>query len=141
MRRVGFGASLAAAALAVGALAACASSGGQPAGGQPSTVALRQADEGRRVSVATHSTLVVRLDNTYWQFQPPSSTHVLRLLGVTVHRDAHAVLGSGRGTVVARYRAVAPGQAVLAATRRICGEALACPPGQRTYRVTVVVRS
>jgi hypothetical protein len=120
------------------ALVACASSGGKPAGGQPSTVSVRQSDQGRRVSVTKNSTVVVRLDSTYWQIQPPSSG-VLHLISTSVHRDAGGVPGSGHGTVIARYRAAAAGQAVVSATRRVCGEAMACAPAQRSFRVTVVV--
>jgi hypothetical protein len=122
-------------------LVACASSGGKPAGGHPSTVSLVQADQGRHVSVTKNSTVVVRLNSTYWQFQPPTATGVLHLLGMNVHRDAGGVPGSGRGTVVARYRATSAGQAVVSATRRVCGEALACSASQRSFRVTVVVHS
>jgi hypothetical protein len=126
-------------AAALAALSACASSGGQPAGGHPSTVSLRQADQGRRITVTTSSTVIVRLDNTYWQFHAPAASGVLRFLGVSVHRGSGGVPGSGTGTVVARYRAVGTGQAVVSASRRVCGEAMACSPSQRSYRVKVVV--
>jgi hypothetical protein len=126
-------------AAALVALSACASSGGQPAGGHPSTVSLRQADQGRRITVTTSSTVIVRLDNTYWQFHAPAASGVLRFLGVSVHRGSGGVPGSGTGTVVARYRAVGTGQAVVSASRRVCGEAMACSPSQRSYRVKVVV--
>ena len=123
------------------ALVACASSGGTPAGGQPSTVSVHQSDQGRRVSVTKNSTVVVRLDSTYWQFQSPSSAGVLHLISTSVHRDAGGVPGSGHGTVIARYRAASAGQSVVSATRRVCGEAMACSPSQRSFRVTIVVHS
>jgi predicted secreted protein len=122
------------------ALAACASSGGNPAGGHRSTVSVRQADQGRRISVTKNSTVVVRLNSTYWRLQPASGSGVLHLIGTNVHRDANGVPGSGRGTIVARYRAASAGQAVVSATRTVCGEAMACSPTQRSFRVTVVVR-
>lgn len=128
------------AVLALG-VAACASSGGNRAGGHPSTVSLRQADEGRRVSVAKNSTVVVRLDSTYWRIQPPSSSGVLHLVSTNVHRDSGGVPGSGRGTVIARYRAASAGEAVVSATRTVCGEAMACSPTQRRFHVTVIVHS
>ncbi len=51
----------------------------------------------------------------------------------------HCVAGQGCGTVSATWTAVAAGTATVTAGRTVCGEALACGPGQRTYRVTVTV--
>jgi hypothetical protein len=122
----------------ISAVAGCASAGGHAEDGSRNAF-LSQADQGRRISVPTGSTVTVRLDNTYWRFQPPSS-RALRLLGVDAHPGSGGVPGSGKGTVVARYRAVAPGQAVVSASRTVCGEALRCSAGQSHFRVTLVVK-
>lgn len=126
----------------VGVLAAaCASSGGQPAGPpRPARISVGQADNGRRITVQRQSTVVVRLASTYWRFGPTGTDGVLRQVRVDAHPDGGGVPGAGRGTVVAVYRAVSAGTAVVAAARTSCGEALACAPAQSRFRVTVVVR-
>lgn len=121
--------------------AACASSGGQPAAGPGSArVSVGQADNGRQITVRQHSTVVVRLASTYWRFAQSEATGALRRVRIDTQPAVHGgVPGSGRGAVVATYRAVSAGTAVVAATRTSCGEALRCPPGQTRFRVTVVV--
>jgi hypothetical protein len=49
------------------------------------------------------------------------------------------VRGQGCGTVSVRYRAVAPGRAIVSAERTTCGEARLCLPAERTYQVTIEI--
>ena len=102
---------------------------------------LTDADNGRAVtaSVGTHVTVV--LASTYWIIDTTSGGPALRSDGppVTDPRLAHCVPGQGCGTVTAPFTAVTSGTAVLSASRTVCGEALACSPAQRSYRVSVTV--
>jgi predicted secreted protein len=120
---------------------ACASSAGSPSAGPQPTKSVHQSDNGRRISIGLGSHLVVTLDGTYWRFAPSKPRGVLRETNVTAHpsRDPSMVPGSGRGTVVAHFRAISSGTATVVATRTTCGEALHCAVGQRSYRLTVVV--
>jgi hypothetical protein len=129
-----------------GAVSGCASSTGGGGGGTGSssppvggTVRLAAADNGRHVTVPAGATVVLTLDNTYWHMSPVSSP-ALRAGKVAVHSRKSSIPGTGSGTVVATYRAVKAGRAVVAASRTTCGEALRCSPAQSRYRVTVVVR-
>jgi hypothetical protein len=127
---------------AVGIVAAgCSSGGGQPATApSPSRVAVGQADNGRQITVPVHSTVVVRLTSTYWRFAGTDGPTTLRRVRVETHPGSGGVPGAGRGTMVAVYRAVSGGKAVVTATRTSCGEALRCAPAQSRFRLAVVVR-
>jgi hypothetical protein len=99
-------------------------------------------DDGRAVTVAVGSQLTVSLASTYWRIAPPVPDGLLRGSPVLVHpaTGGRTVPGSGQGTVVETFRALAPGTATVTATRRSCGEAMRCTGGQGDYRLTVVVR-
>lgn len=111
-------------------------SSGSPAGG---TIHLGAADDGRSITVPAGVTVVLTLDNTYWHISPVSSP-ALQPGNVAVHPGKSRIPGTGSGSVVATYRAVTAGRAVVTANRATCGEALRCSPAQSRYRVTVVVR-
>ena len=139
-------------------LAGCASSGsartgsGAPAGGAsgsvrpsssapgaPSHIAAGDADKGATLSVAVGGTVTVTLTSTYWRFAPVAGA--LRQVAVQPHfAHGHRPPGTGAGTLVATYRAVAAGTATVTASRTSCGEAMRCTPAAGTYRVTVIVR-
>lgn len=120
---------------------ACGSPGSHPAAAPgPTRVLVGQTDNGRKITVRNHSTVVVRLASTYWRFGRTDAGNALRQVRVDTHARGGGVPGAGRGTVVAVYRAVSAGMAVVAAERTSCGEALRCAPAQSRFRVTVLVR-
>lgn len=123
-------------AASAGGTGSQSASSGAPGGG---TIRLVAADNGRTVTVSAGARIVLTLDNTYWHLAPVSSS-ALQAGKVAVRPTASGIPGSGRGAVVATYRAVAAGRAVVAANRTTCGEAMACSPDRSRYRVTVVVR-
>jgi hypothetical protein len=95
------------------------------------------------VHLCRRQKLVVRLHSTYWQDLASSSTGVLRKSGPTVVRPAAptaCVPGAGCGTVTAHFVAVARGRAHVTAERTLCGEAVQCGPGRRSFELVVVVR-
>ncbi|HEY3714647.1 MAG TPA: hypothetical protein VGL39_08985 [Jatrophihabitantaceae bacterium] len=141
------------------ALAGCASSspsGGSTSPATPSSsptsagssptaaVLLLDRDDGRSVSVSVGTRVTVRLASTYWLFAPASGP-VLHQDGTVVARplppgSGRCVPGAGCGTVTLAFDAVRSGQGAIVATRRSCGEAMACTGGQGRYEVTIVVR-
>jgi hypothetical protein len=110
--------------------------------GRPAEVRVDEGDDGRAVTVAVGSQLTVSLASTYWRIAPPVPGGLLRGSPVTVHpaTGGRTVPGSGQGTVVETFRALAPGTATVTATRQSCGEAMRCADGLGDYRLTVVVR-
>jgi hypothetical protein len=108
------------------------------------SVAATEADNGHTVTIARGGTLTVRLNSTYWLFGTNTSGAALRETGrpttsAVPLTASHCVPGQGCGTVTAVFQAVAPGTAMVTASRHSCGEAMACPPLQDTYQLTVVV--
>jgi len=69
------------------------------------------AEAGKQVVVAVGHGLVVRLDNTYWRFQPAADSSMLALDGIqsfaTVPPQS-CIPGAGCGAVSQRYRALRP---------------------------------
>jgi len=105
---------------------------------EPVAVTLDEHDNGQTVHVAVGADVTVTLHSTYWTFSPVPAG-VLKTVGAPATVGGACAPGEGCGTVTVRFTAVGKGTAALAAGRTTCGEALACGPGQGTYRVTVDV--
>ncbi|MEY9838158.1 hypothetical protein [Streptacidiphilus sp. EB103A] len=133
-------------------LAGCASTLAQtpqpPASASPSSSGPRQVtlDEhasGGTVTLPVGSTLQITLHSTYWKPPTSSAVAVLRPLGPAVPAVTPTASGchpgSGCGTLSAGFTALRSGTATVTASRTSCGEAMACPPAQRTFTVTVQV--
>jgi hypothetical protein len=127
---------VAASAVAVLGCAGSASSGAESGG---TSGDLTDASNGRTVTVARGAQVTVALDSTYWTFAGPSNPAVLKEVGQPVAVPGSCPPGVGCGEVIARFTAVGPGRADITATRTSCGEALSCPAGSGSYRVSVVV--
>lgn len=101
------------------------------------------ADNGTTVTVHVGGGLRVDLDSTYWTILGSSDSAVLAPAGPVEHvgqgANSSCVPGAGCGSVAQTFTARAAGRAVVSAHRTICGEALACLPGKRTFTVTVIV--
>ncbi len=136
--------------LVVALAAGCGSATGQGPSGTttsvppvppPGAMHLTEADNGRSVTVARGTTVQLVLGSTYWTVAPLPDGSVLRAAGAPVVAPAigHCVAGQGCGTVTSTWIAVAPGSVTVTAGRTVCGEALACGPQQRSFRVVVTV--
>ena len=99
---------------------------------------------GRTLHVSVGERLNLILSSTYWQLRGSSAPAVLRQDGAarTLPRPSNCPKLPGLGCTPVRtsFLALAPGTAVITASRTTCGEALACAAGQRHFRVTIVVR-
>jgi len=92
------------------------------------------------VSVRTGERVTVELASTYWMIAGSSNPAVLRQASqAQVRPSGNCVPGGGCGAASAAFDAVAPGTAMISASRNSCGEAMACSPAQSVCRVTVQV--
>jgi hypothetical protein len=134
-----------AACAVVPVIGGCATTGPGTARPDEPAVIVRDGSNGHTVSVAVGERLEVILSSGYWTVQDSSRPHVLRQDGQTVYLPRPPGCGNipGMGCVPIRtdFSALAPGTAVITATRTSCGEALRCGPGQQRYSLTVVVRA
>jgi hypothetical protein len=107
-----------------------------------STVTVDETASGA-VSLRVGQQLIIDLHSTYWMVQGSSNPPVLTMDGAVVVSPSPdgCVPGQGCGTVTADFHAIAPGDAVVNASRTSCGEALRCTGGQGTFRLTVHVTS
>jgi hypothetical protein len=139
--------------MAAAALTACTSSAARPAGPSGSSTSPgRSSSPTGQSLVATdaqnHRTLLahvgdrlrVQLGSTYWQFGPPSGVPLRPAGRPSSASSGSCVPGGGCGFVVQVYDVVQPGTAYVTASRTSCGEARRCLPGERSYRLTVIVR-
>jgi len=116
-----------------GCVAACGSA-------TPATRQLSEPDNGHTLRVRTGTTLRVVLHSTYWTFARNSAPSVVRVSGAPTYSPRPGgIPGSGNGSVSETLRAAVPGRATVSASRRSCGEALRCSPGQGSYSVVIVV--
>ena len=109
-------------------------------GSGPAPVRLTVADQGRVVALAMGRRAVVKL-NSLWASQPISGRAVraVALPQLTFAKKGCPSL-VGCGTVALTVEAVARGRSVIVARRGICGELFRCPPSERLFALTVVVR-
>ncbi len=125
-------------ALAVGGCAATGSSA------DPGVV-VRDGANGHTVALKVGQRLEVVLGSDYWNMQGSSAPRVLRQDGATTTLPtppdcAAQPPGMGCTPIRTDFSALAPGTAVITASRVSCGEAMRCPPGKEHYSLTVVVQ-
>lgn len=111
-------------------------------GGPTSTTEIGEANKDQSLAISVGATVTLVLHNIYWKVQGSSNPAVLALVGPPVYSGAGPIAcipGTGCGTLTASFKAVAPGSAVIFASRTSCGEALQCTGGAGTFEVTVVV--
>jgi hypothetical protein len=123
----------------VAVLCALALTGCGRANAEPVAFSLDEQDNGQTVHVPVGADIVVTLHSTYWTFVPLATAGVLHADGAPAVAGGQCPPGVGCGTVIVRFNAVAAGTAQLTAARTSCGEALACGPGEGTFRVTIDV--
>jgi hypothetical protein len=104
---------------------------------------LTDADNGRSITAAVGSLITVVLPSTYWHVMPPTDTNVLAMHGqpeVTAGGPGcPSIPGTGCGTVLVTFAALAAGSADVVANRSSCGEALRCTGDQGQWRVHIEV--
>ncbi|MDR2986418.1 MAG: hypothetical protein LBV34_16415 [Nocardiopsaceae bacterium] len=97
---------------------------------------------GKTIHIAVGDKVVLILGSSYWNFRGSSTPMVLRQVGPAILvRSSHSCPpGVGCQPKRARYKALAPGKAVISAHRLTCGEALRCTGSHGHFRLTVIVR-
>ena len=118
-----------------------------PSGGTATPSAVTVSSDhvnGRTVRVHVGERVNLILSSTYWQLHGSSAPAVLRQNGAAtpLPRPSTCPKIPGLGCIPLRtsFLAVAPGTAVITASRTTCGEALHCAADQRHFRVTIVVQ-
>ena len=107
-------------------------------------VLARDNSNGKTVRVSVGERLELILASDYWNVDPSSSPAVLRQDGQTRYlappSDCPTMSGLGCIPEQTSFTALARGTVVITASRTSCGEAMACRPDQRHFRLTVIVR-
>ena len=106
-------------------------------------VVVRGSSNGKTVRVSVGERLELILASDYWNVNPSSSPKVLRQDGDTTYlappSGCQPTSGVGCVPEQTSYTAMKRGTAVVTASRTSCGEAMACRPDQRHFRLTVIV--
>ncbi|MDJ0344469.1 hypothetical protein QMK19_20825 [Streptomyces sp. H10-C2] len=105
----------------------------------PSTTTLDEHAAGTTIQVSTGTTVLVQLHSRYWSLPASSNQQVMAATSGANTPAGTCQPGVGCGVSSADFTARQPGTAQITAHRTICGEAMRCPPGQSTYRVTINV--
>jgi hypothetical protein len=127
-------------------MAGCGSAAaGSPRARPPGTVTIaRDDDNGTTVRLDVGDRLKLTLSSSYWNLHASPVPAVLRQDGPTrlLARPSSCpdIPGLGCTPVQTLFTALAPGTAVIIATRSTCGEALACAADQRRFTIKVVIR-
>lgn len=104
------------------------------------SITVKDADNGRTVTIAKGGRITVVLESLYWNFDGSSNPNVLRAAGQPVKAAVGGCPpGVGCGSVTLSLDALSAGRADVTASRTSCGEAMLCAPDQRAFRITVVV--
>jgi len=109
----------------------------------PATTVIRDSQNGKTVHLAVGDHLKLIMTSTYWNVHGSSSAAVLAQDGrshlLPRPKTCPAIPGLGCVPFETTFTALANGTAVITASRRTCGEALACQPPQEHFKLTVVV--
>ena len=130
--------------VAVGAL--LLGSTGLAAATTAKTVTITAAQNGRVITVAQGSRIVVNLANVNWTFSTQGTRKVVTLVSTTVTKGATpgatqaCVPGRSCASVRAVYFALEPGLMRLIALRTSCGTGVTCSASQSHWTVVVRVR-
>jgi hypothetical protein len=107
------------------------------------TIAVDEKSNMSRIQASPGQVIELTLHSTYWHLDGSSADSVVSQTGESWVKAAprkECLPGMGCGTAGASFTARRPGTAQIRASRVSCGEAMACPPEQRLFVVTVVVR-
>jgi predicted acyl esterase len=127
-------------------MAGCGSaSAGSPRPRPPGAVTIARDDaNGTTVRLDVGDRLKLTLASSYWHMHASPAPAVLRQDGPArlLPRPSTCpdIPGIGCTPIQTLFTALAPGTAVITATRHTCGEALACAADQRRFTIKVVIR-
>ncbi len=108
----------------------------------PESIELTEDSRGETVAVKVGTTIRVVLHSTYWSPATSSAPAIVAPTAdptVSPAPPGTCLPGIGCGTVTSTFAASAPGDAVLTASRTVCGEALNCKPADRLWTVSLRV--
>jgi hypothetical protein len=109
------------------------------------TVVARNNANGGTLSVRVGDSVKLVLSSSYWNVSGSSKPRVLGQDGVAVllprPPGCPAIPGLGCRPIQVMFTALAPGSAIITASRTTCGEALACDKRGTHFQLTVVVGS
>jgi len=109
----------------------------------PGARTVDEASNGSTIEAAPGEVFQLVLHSTYWQIEGSSDPDVVAQNGEpskTAAPPGTCPPGVGCGTVQVAFTARQAGMARISASRRLCGEALLCPPEQRSFVLTITVR-
>jgi hypothetical protein len=140
----------ASAVLTLALVAACgAVSASGPGAGSPTPssspaatlVVAGDADNGKTVNLHVGDRVEVKLASTYWNLAGSSNPGVLEAVRPPAVSPSPigCVPGAGCGVVTELFAAIAPGGAIVSASRTSCGEAMRCTGANGSYSISVVV--
>lgn len=119
------------------------SASGSPTGSGDSTVVASDQSNGHTVSLKVGERLELTLASNYWTVRGSSVPRVLRQDGpsslLKPPPGCNSIPGLGCIPIRTDFSAIAPGTAVITASRGSCGEAMRCPPSREHFALTVVV--
>lgn len=116
-------------------------------GSTASAVQLSFADNGKTVTLHVGGRLHVALDSAFWTYQPVDASRILKLDATTYASPSPGTckgpqaVGSGCGSQLADYSALATGRTSVVATRASCGEAMRCSPSNGRFEVQVIIEN
>jgi hypothetical protein len=113
----------------------------QPPDGAP--IQVSESANGSTINVRSGQLIELTLHSTYWGIDGSSDDSVVapaRPASVAPAAPGKCLPGFGCGEVRASFEAKHPGTARVSASRTLCGEMFACPPEDRSFSVTVIVR-
>lgn len=110
----------------------------------PKPVAVLDAANGKTISAVVGGTVELTLSSSYWNVAGSSAPRILRQDGQPklLPRPASCppIPGLGCTPIRVDFTALAPGTAVISASRTTCGEAMRCVKQPTKFKLTVVVR-
>ena len=94
----------------------------------------------RALTVRPGRIVIVQLDRTTWTFHPPGGDVLRQSAQLVRDGPLSCQVLADCGTVTVVVRAARPGDAVITASRRKCGELIMCDARAGTFRIRVHVR-
>jgi len=129
---------------AVSLLGGCAAAASSHSVSADPALVVQDKSNGHTVTIKVGERLELVLASSYWTVRGSSVPGVLRQDGQTrvlaPPPGCGSIPGTGCRPIRTDFSAVAPGTAMITASRQSCGEALRCSPGQQHFALTVVVR-
>jgi hypothetical protein len=100
---------------------------------------LTEDDRGRTVAIKVGGTVTVILHSTYWSPASTSNAAIVAPVAAATVSPGTCLPGIGCGTVTSTFVTTASGDAVLSASRTVCGEALNCKDADKSWTVDLKV--